>query len=72
MEQRSEREKAAKEMKDDMKTAVEFRKEVMALRKYDQLENINRWKAFSKLYTSKLAEKIVEKNQRVEHLQNEQ
>ena len=45
-----------------MRTAVEFRKEVMALRKYDQLENINRWKAFSKLYTSKLAEKIVERN----------
>jgi hypothetical protein len=35
MEQRSEREKAAKEMKDDMRTAAEFRKEVMALRKYD-------------------------------------
>jgi hypothetical protein len=33
----------------------------MQLRKGDQLENVDRWKEFSKLYTSKLAEKIVER-----------
>ena len=33
---------------------------------------MNRWKEFSRLYTSKLAEKIVERKHRVEHIQKEQ
>ena len=71
-EQRVHKEKTAQELKDEMRHSIEFKKELMQLRKVDQLDNVHRWKEFSKLYTSKLAEKIVEMKHRVEHIQQEQ
>lgn len=71
-EQRIEKEKAAKALRDEARKSIDFKKELMQLRKGDQLENVDRWREFSKLYTSKLAEKIVERQQRVKHMQTEQ
>lgn len=60
-DQRLEKERAAKAFRDEARKSMDFKKELMQLRKGDQLENVDRWREFSKLYTLKLAEKIVER-----------